>query len=145
MKYGEAITSHHRISSGVPHGSVLGPILYLIYTADLPVSSGTLSATFADDTAILTSSKDPEMASHILQRSLDDIQKWMRLWRIKTNESKSVHITFTLCRGECPPVLLNGAQVPRAEIIRYLGMHLDRRLTWKSISLSSVLQLHKMY
>lgn len=44
--------------------------------------------------------------------------------------SKSVHITFTLCRKNCPPVTLNGTELPHQETVKYLGMHIDRRLTW---------------
>jgi hypothetical protein len=91
------------ILPGVPQGSVLGPILYLIYTADIPTTGVTDMATFADDTAILASHLDPNTASHNLQTHLHSLQNWFRKWKFQVNETKSVHVTFTLNRDVCPP------------------------------------------
>ena len=48
------------------------------------------------------------------------------------NESKSSHITFALRRGQCPPVNIYQTVVPQVETVKYLGIHFDRRLTWKN-------------
>jgi hypothetical protein len=50
---------------------------------------------------------------------------------MKANETKTVQVTFTLNRRTCPPVKLNAEQLPQADEVKYLGIHLDRRLTWK--------------
>jgi hypothetical protein len=91
----------------------------------------TTTATFADDTAILASDSDPAIASLNLQTHLNSIQTWLRTWRMQTNPLKSVHITFTTRSGKCPPVHMNDVQLPSADHVKYLGLHLDSKLTWR--------------
>lgn len=149
VKQNESLSPICTMEASVPQGSVLGPILYSIYTADLPKSTSVVTATFADDTAILSSDENPAVASNRLQESLVSIQEWMKSWRIKASPSKSSHVTFTLRRSNCPPIIFNDEILPQADHVKYLGMHLDRRLTWrhhidtKKTALN--LRLNKMY
>ena len=52
-------------------------------------------------------------------------------WRMKANETKSVQVTFTLKKNTCPPVQQNNKQLTQNEEVKYLGIHLDRKLTWR--------------
>jgi hypothetical protein len=76
------------------------------------------------------SDSDPATASQKLQSHLNAIQAWLHKWRVQTNALKSVHITFTTRTGMCPPVHMNKVQLPCADQVKYLGLHLDRKLTW---------------
>jgi hypothetical protein len=68
------------VNAGVPQGSVFGPLLYLLYTADLPTSPDFTISTFADDTAVLATDPDPAIASHKLHINLLAIQHWLTKW-----------------------------------------------------------------
>ena len=92
---------------------------------------GLTIATNADDTAILSSNESPITASELVQNELNLVENWLKKWNVKVNTEKSVHITFTLRKNDCPPVSLNGANIPISNNVKYLGLHLDRRLTWK--------------
>ena len=59
------------------------------------------------------------------------MEKWFHKWGFKINEKKSTHVTFTLRKQACPQVTINNITVPNKDTVRYLGMTLDRRLTWK--------------
>lgn len=132
VRVNDSYSGFHEIKAGVPQGSVLGPTLYLVYTADIPTTDNVLSATFADDTAALYNDKNPEAASLVLQTHLDKVDKWMDKWRIKASANKSTHVTFTLRRENCPPVKLGNAILPHQETAKYLGIHLDRKQTWRT-------------
>ena len=133
VKYADAITTTFPIEAGIPQDSVLGPLLFSIYTADLPISTGIIIAPFADDTALLASHVNPTIALSTLQQGLDSMEKWFHKWGFKINEKKSTHAakTFTLPKQTCPQVTINDITVPNKNTVRYLGMTLDRRLTWK--------------
>lgn len=132
VKINATTTKLTPINAGVPQGSVLGPTLFLLYTADLPTMQGVVTATYADDTAILTSHSCPRTASEILQVYIDKTNTWFKRWRIKINETKSSHVTFTLRKGTCPVISLNNKNIPQTNEVKYLGIHLDRRLTWRT-------------
>jgi hypothetical protein len=95
VKYSGSYSTCHEVLSGVPQGSVLGPLLYLIFTADIPTTDRTTIATFADDTGLLSVHTDPTVASQQLQNHLNVLQAWFDTRKIKINQAKSVHVTFT--------------------------------------------------
>jgi hypothetical protein len=109
---------------------VFSGLSYIVYTADLPTSPATTRATFADDTAILATDSDPAIASQNLQTRLNALHTWLYKWRMQANALKRFHVTFTTRTGMSRPVLMNNIQLPISDHVKYLGLHLDRKLTW---------------
>ena len=98
------------VLSGVPQGSILGPLSFLIYVKDLPdVASSTSVALFADDTKCYRSIESMEDGA-CLQRDLDHINQWCDLWQIDLNQSKCGLLSITrnasphqsTARSRCP-------------------------------------------
>jgi hypothetical protein len=112
------------IKSRIPQGSVLGPILYLLYTADLPVNASITMGAFAADTMILSLNIDPAIATFTMQNHLNQIQEWTKIWKIKINEGKSTQVNFSLRREQCPAIFLPSIQIHASPSTKYLGIYL---------------------
>lgn len=82
------------VTSGVPQGSVLGPLLFLIFINDIHVGVTSQLRLFADDCVVYRCIKNDE-DSRQLQADLDKIELWCSLSKLQLNVSKCVHVTFT--------------------------------------------------
>jgi hypothetical protein len=120
--------SRPHIHSGVPQGSILGHLLYVLHTSYLPSSRETTLGTLADDTAIFATHEDLTIASLNLQEHLHIIEKWLKKGKIQVKVSKSSHIRFTLRKGHCPAVNTNQTLTPQTEVVKYLGLQWQVKL-----------------
>lgn len=119
------------IPAGVPQGSILGPYLFLLYLNDVPIQTRTSLACFADDTASFTSSNDTDLIIDRLQLSIQLLQSYFTKWKLKLNDTKTEAIMFSKKRKVPSRSLqINDHKIPWANSVRYLGVHLDRRMNW---------------
>ncbi|MCW4309234.1 MAG: reverse transcriptase domain-containing protein [Candidatus Thiodiazotropha endolucinida] len=120
------------VSSGVPQGSVLGPILFLLYINDLPDNVQSQVRLFADDTAVYLTINGPD-SSAILQKDLDQLQQWEALWDMEFNPGKCqvLHIT----RSQNPiktQYTMHGQVLESVPTARYLGVDISTNLSFNT-------------
>jgi hypothetical protein len=78
LNVGTEYTEMPPVKAGAPKGSVLGPVLYLIFTADLSTSLESTTANFANDTAVQATDSHPAIVSQKLQTNLLAIKNWFK-------------------------------------------------------------------
>lgn len=135
-----AISNIKHIRAGVPQGSPLSPMLYNIYTHDIPKDRYTQLYLFADDTAITSTSKQPRLIVMRLQRHIAKLEEWLSTWKIHLNPSKTKAIYFSKSNVSRPESMLrvNRVEVNWCQEVKYLGLIFDQRLNWRRNSLNRV-------
>lgn len=130
VRVNNSLSAKKLLTSGVPQGSVLGPTLFILYLYDIPKPERTELGMYADDTAILSISKNPFMAAKYVERASNLIVQYFHKWRLHNNASKTQGIVFTRKRSVIPPITLSGERIVWAQEIRYLGLTFDKRLNF---------------
>jgi hypothetical protein len=128
-----------KIVCGVPQGSVLGPLLFLVYINDLPnVSKIARFIVFADDTNIIYSNKDIRNLETTSNNDLQNISDWFRLNKLSLNISKTKFIIFDT-KNKLQKhssinfeIKLNSINITRVTETKFLGVTLKDNLTWIS-------------
>ena len=122
--------------AGVPQGSVLSPLLFLICVNDLPKPHHRRNSKsqFADDTALWAASKNVQFAAKLLHKDLRKLAKWCGKWRIKLNPEKTKVIIFSrssLARNSEPILKLYGERLKIYPQVKFLGITFDSKFTFQ--------------
>ena len=126
------------IESGVPQGSVLGPLLFLIYINDLEINIKSNIKFFADDTMLFSIVKDPVISANDLNHDLNIIRQWAHQWKMEFNPDPTKQATEVLfsCKKSSPKhpqLLFNGTVVAKVNEQKHLGLILDSSLSFENI------------
>lgn len=134
VRINSSLSDPKYIRAGIPQGSILGPVLFNIFLHDIPHPPSTIVAMYADDTAIITQHENIDTAAQMLQDAILLLQEYLKKWQIKLNPLKCETKIFTLRRPRNPNnIIIDNEEVawnPTDGAIKYLGIYLDRRLTW---------------
>ena len=124
------VSTSSPVTSGVPQGSVIGPLLFLIYINDLPLQVKSTTCLFADDSLLYRKICSPS-DTKALQDDLDRLQKWEDDWMMSFNPSKCEVIRITKKRN---PILctynIHSHNLSFVKNGRYLGVHISEKLSW---------------
>ncbi len=134
VKFGNTQSHYRNILCGVPQGSILGPLLFLLYVNDLAnVSSVLFSILFADDTNMFLSGKNIDVLIHSLNTELVKIVKWLQVNKLSLNVKKTHYLIFHAgksCGNYNANVVINGEVIQRTQTTKFLGVVLDDKLKW---------------
>lgn len=127
------------INCGIPQGSILGPLLFLIYINDIINCSALLYfVLFADDTNLLVSGTSCQDVMNILNPELQKLALWFNVNKLSLNVAKTNYILFGSKRRFVPDsnfqIKINNCTISRVTNVKFLGLNIDENLTWSEHS-----------
>lgn len=148
VKHGDTTSREYTINRGTPQGSVLGPLIFLLYVNDLPQHiTGGKTFIYADDTSIITSGKCAEEVQHKIINIIKQFSEWCAKNQLIINLKKTVLINFYNRIDKSTnshPVVQNITLTP-ASSIKFLGTIVDSQLNWNLHIDFTAKKLNKVY
>lgn len=128
---GEIIKSNYcLITKGVPQGSIIGPLLYILYTNELPSLVKDQLVMYADDTSIVISEEN-DVQEHLTD-SVNILQDWFTRNNLLMNIEKTQLIQFRSSIKEESSYIINNVKIDTSKSVSFLGVTIDHRLDWKT-------------
>lgn len=122
------------VKKGVPQGSILGPLLYILYTNELPEVTKLPTVQFADDTTIIFNMNKTENISAEIFDKLEVLEKWFTANNLSLNISKTKLMQFSYDAHHDEEIYWNNEKTKHLETTgsaSFQGITLDSRLDWK--------------
>ena len=126
VKIGDGLSSPRNVPSGVPQGSVLGPLLFLIFINDLPDKLTSFASLFADDLKLINTS----CRALLTQEDLRTLDKWQNDWLLRFNVQDQKCKVLHIGSGARPEYFLGEYSLPYTENERDLGVETTEKFSW---------------
>ncbi|MFH4980885.1 hypothetical protein AB6A40_007594 [Gnathostoma spinigerum] len=129
VKIGESFSTPREISSGVPQGSILGPLLFLIYVNNIADELSSTCMLFADDSKLYKEISDPTIDFPALQRDLRILSEWSKEWQLDINTDKCHVLRIGISYER--PLYISDHEISPTNSVRDLGVIVDKCLRWR--------------
>ena len=125
-------SSYLKIPAGVPQGSILGPLLFLIYINDIVLELNCCIRLFADDTSLYIVVENPNASAILLNSSIGTIHSWSKDWLVDFSAPKTDAMVMTRKRikPDHPPLFMDNVQIKEVDRHRHLGITFSSDLNW---------------
>ena len=138
VNIGDATSPPLPVTCGVPQGSILGPLIFLVYVNDMPAATNSKLLLYVDDSAILVSGKDVSQIQATLSKELESIREWLIANKLSLHLGKTESILFgTNKKLQLAPQLnieCAGNKLANRSSVKYLGVDLDQSLSGEIIA-----------
>ena len=130
-------SSFSQLSTGVPQGSILGPLLFLIYMNDIPNASTFFKyVLYADDTTLFSTINISAGATHEINNHISKVYDWLTVNKLSLNVKKTKYIVFHAINknieGVIPELSINGMIIERVQNFNFLGIFFNEHMFWKT-------------
>ncbi len=134
VQTGEHKSTCRNVTCGVPQGSVLGPVLFILNIDDICKISEWLSfALFADDTNAFCSGENMQQLLEVITTEMVKLKLWFDVNKLSLNMNKTKLMLFGNCEINTQvQIIIDGVNIERVYEIKFLGVILDHKLCWKS-------------
>ena len=124
-------SQNKNVNYGVPQGSILGPLLFIIYINYIELNENSESnlILYADDTVIKTTAKNSDLTGKH-QEALDKTASWLEKNKLTLNEDKTKTMILSKKRSDKSDVKMNGIVIEEKQSFRYLGVQIDSKLSF---------------
>jgi len=134
VKIGNSLSTFRQVQVGVPQGSILGPLLFILYVNDLQMSVNCKIVMYADDTTLLFRSSDPASLQTHLDYNMEQISSWFFKNKLTLNIKKTKFMLFgtppKLNKFSNVSLMFDNTIIEKVDSFKYLGLVFDSHMSW---------------